>query len=57
MKQRYTAIIIRCGGWFAGMVKELPGVHVQGKTISEVRENLKEAIPMVTESNLRHSDC
>ncbi len=54
MKQRYTAVIVRSGGWFAGMVKELPGVHTQGKTVAEVMENLKEAIPMVIESNLRH---
>jgi len=54
MKQRYTAIIIRSGEWFAGMVKEVPGVHTQGRTVAEVRENLKEAIPMVLESNLRH---
>ncbi|OQY52778.1 MAG: hypothetical protein B6245_23365 [Desulfobacteraceae bacterium 4572_88] len=54
MRQRYTAVIVRSGEWFAGMVKELPGVRTQGKTITEVRENLKEAIPMVIESNLRH---
>ncbi len=55
MLSNYTAIIIKSGDWYAGFIKELPGVHSQGKTIEEVRENLKEAIKMVIESNYRHS--
>ncbi|QTA87085.1 type II toxin-antitoxin system HicB family antitoxin [Desulfonema magnum] len=54
MKRHFTAVIIKSGDWFAGTVKELSGVHTQGKTIDEVRENLKEAITMVIESNIRH---
>ena len=50
----FTAMIIKSGDWYAGTVKELPGAHSQGKTIDEVKENLKEAIPMVIESNIRH---
>jgi len=29
-------------------------VHTQGTTVEEVKENLKEAISMVIESNLKH---
>lgn len=54
MTTQYTAVIIKSNGWYAGTVKELSGVHTQGKTIEEVRENLKEAIQMVVESNVRH---
>ncbi|MCP4405892.1 MAG: type II toxin-antitoxin system HicB family antitoxin [bacterium] len=54
MTHHYTAVIVKSGGWFAGTVKELSGVHTQGKTIAEVKDNLQEAIAMVVESNLRH---
>ena len=51
----YTATIVKSDNWYAGFVKELPGAHSQGKTVEEVKENLKEAITMVIESNYRHS--
>lgn len=54
MTYHYTAVIVKCGEWFAGTIKELSGVHTQGKTVEEVKENLKEAISMVIESNLKH---
>ena len=53
----YTAVIIKSGDWYAGTVKELTGVNTQGRTIKEVKENLKEAIRMIVESNMRHSHC
>jgi predicted RNase H-like HicB family nuclease len=52
--RNYTAIIVKSGKWYAGFVKEVPGAHSQGKTIEEVKENLKEAVKMVIESNYRH---
>jgi predicted RNase H-like HicB family nuclease len=52
--QHYTALIVKSDGWYAATVKELSGVHSQGKTIEEVKENLKEAIQMVIESNILH---
>ncbi len=55
MLSNYTAVIIKSENWYAGFIKELPGAHSQGRTIEEVRENLKEAIKMVVESNYRHS--
>ena len=50
----YTIVIVKSENWYAGYVKELPGAHSQGKTVKEVKENLKEAIKMILESNYRH---
>ena len=55
MLNSYTAVVIKSNNWYAGFVKELPGAHSQGKTVEEVKENLKEAIKMIVESNYRHS--
>jgi predicted RNase H-like HicB family nuclease len=54
MLTNYTLTIVKSDGWYAGFVKELPGAHSQGKTIEEVKENIKESIKMVVESNYRH---
>lgn len=51
MIANYTIIIVKSEKWYAGYVKELPGAHSQGKTINEVKGNLKEAIKMILESN------
>lgn len=39
-----TAIYKKTGKWYTGWVLEIPGVNTQGKTITEVRKNLKEAL-------------
>ena len=54
MVSNYTIVIVKSGNWYAGYVKELPGAHSQGKTIKEVKENLREAVKMILESNYRH---
>ncbi|TAL70858.1 MAG: type II toxin-antitoxin system HicB family antitoxin [Bacteroidetes bacterium] len=54
MEKQFTAFIVKSGEWYAGTVKELSGVHSQGKTIQEVKENLKEAVQLIIESNLIH---
>ena len=54
MLSNYTIVVVKSGKWYAGCVKELPGAHSQGKTVKEVKENLKEAIKMILESNYRH---
>ncbi|MDI6733001.1 MAG: type II toxin-antitoxin system HicB family antitoxin [Planctomycetota bacterium] len=54
MSINYTMVIVKLGSWYAGYVKELPGAHSQGKTIAEVKENIKEAIRMILASNYRH---
>ena len=55
MLNSYTAVLVKTDSWFAGFVKELPGAHSQGKSIEEVKENLKEAVKMIVESNYKHS--
>ena len=54
MLSSYTAVVIKIKNTYAGFVKELPGAHSQGKSIEEVKENLKEAVKMVIESNYLH---
>jgi predicted RNase H-like HicB family nuclease len=54
MEKQFTAVIVKSDDWYAGTVKELTGVHAQGKTIAELKENLKEAIQLIIESNLNH---
>ncbi len=47
----YTAVIIKDDDMYIAYAEELPGANTQGKTLDEVRENLKEAIRMVIEAN------
>ncbi len=45
MKQfTFRTIIQRDGAGFHGFVPSLPGCHTYGRTIEEVRENIKEAV-------------
>lgn len=46
-----TAVYQKHGSWYLGWVEEIPGVNTQGKTMKEVKENLKEALEMVLEVN------
>ena len=36
-------------GWFVGKLKEVPGVFSQGKTIDELKNNIKEAYRLMME--------
>ena len=36
-------------GGYVGYVAELPGANMQGETMEEVRENLKEAVALLIE--------
>ena len=47
----YTAVFERDGDWWIGYIEELPGANTQGATLEEARENLKEAITLIIESN------
>lgn len=47
----YNAVIVKDGDMYIGYAEELPGANTQGKTIEEVKENLKEAIELIIESN------
>jgi len=51
MEREFTAIIEEKGRWYIGTIEEIPGVNTQGRTLSEVRKNLKEAIELILESN------
>jgi predicted RNase H-like HicB family nuclease len=42
------------GGYIA-FVEELPGANTQGETLEEARENLREAVELILESNRRRS--
>ena len=47
----YTAIIEQTDdGWYIAQCEQVPGALTQGRTLEEVRENLKEAICLVLES-------
>jgi predicted RNase H-like HicB family nuclease len=49
--REFTAIIEKKGRWYIGTVEEIPGINSQGRTLVELRRNLKEAIQLIVESN------
>ena len=50
--REFTAVYQKRGKWYIGYVEEIPGVNTQGKTLAEVKRNLKEALHLILESNL-----
>lgn len=46
-----TAIFKKVPEGYIAFVEELPGANTQGATLQEARENLKEAIALVLETN------
>lgn len=50
-KQQFTAVYQKSGRWYLGWVEEIPGVNTQGKTLREAKENLKEALFLIVETN------
>ncbi|OGN28087.1 MAG: hypothetical protein A3A33_04075 [Candidatus Yanofskybacteria bacterium RIFCSPLOWO2_01_FULL_49_25] len=51
VKPQFTAVFEKSTKWYIGWVEEIPGVNTQGKTLTEAKKNLKEALAMVLESN------
>jgi predicted RNase H-like HicB family nuclease len=51
MVRQFTAVYKKHGKWYLGWVEEIPGVNTQGRTLKEVRENLKEALFLILETN------
>lgn len=52
MKQRFHTIIKpEENGWFVGWVEEIPGTITQGKSLTECRENLKDALQLMLETH------
>jgi len=51
MARQFTAIYKKRGRWYLGWIEEIPGVNTQGRTFKEVKENLKEALLLILETN------
>jgi predicted RNase H-like HicB family nuclease len=51
MQREFTAVIEKKGRWYVGTVEEIPGVNTQGRTLAEVRRNLKEAVTLILETH------
>jgi len=51
MIREFTAIYKKNKEWYLGWIEEIPGVNTQGKTLKETKENLKEALLLILETN------
>jgi len=51
MVREFTAIYKKNKEWYLGWIEEIPGVNTQGKTLKETKENLKEALLLILETN------
>ena len=51
MENTFTGIIEKTDKWYIGYIEEIPGVNTQGKTVEEVKNNLKEALELILISN------
>lgn len=52
MQLEFTAVFQEAPeGGYVAFVEELPGANTQGETLDEARENLREAVGLVLESN------
>ncbi len=49
--QQFTAVYRKSGKWYLGWIEEIPGVNTQGKTLREAKENLKDALRFILETN------
>jgi len=47
----FTAVYEQQDGWWIAYVEELLGANTQGRTLAEARENLKEAVQLIIDSN------
>lgn len=47
----FTVVFRKSGDWWAAYVEEVPGVNTQGATLDEARENLRDALALVLETN------
>jgi predicted RNase H-like HicB family nuclease len=51
MSRKFTAVYKKSGKWYLGWIEEVPGVNTQGRTLKETKENLKEALLLILETN------
>ena len=49
MANEFTAVIERDGDWYIAYCPEIPGANGQGKTKTQARESLAEAIALILE--------
>jgi predicted RNase H-like HicB family nuclease len=47
----FTAVFEKVPEGYIGFIEELPGANTQGATLEEARDNLKEAVELVLETN------
>ena len=50
-KREFTAVYQKRGDHYIAWIEEIPGVNTQGKTKTETKENLKEALSLILEAN------
>ena len=50
-KRQFTAVYKKSGKWYLSWIEEIPGVNTQGKTLKETKENLKDALLLIVETN------
>lgn len=50
-ERKFTAVYKKDGRMYVGWIEEIPGVNTQGKTLKELKENLKEAVLLILETN------
>jgi predicted RNase H-like HicB family nuclease len=55
MTRDFTAVIQKKGRWYIAWVEEIPGVNAQGKTLTEARRNVKDALRLILEENCKLS--
>jgi predicted RNase H-like HicB family nuclease len=48
---QFTAVFVAVPEGYVAFVEELPGANTQGKTLSEARVNLREAVELVLQAN------
>ncbi len=56
MENIFSGIIEKTDNWYIGFIEEIPGVNTQGKTVEEVKENLKEALELILITNRELSE-
>ena len=50
-QKQFTGVYKKTGKWYLAWVEEIPGVNTQGKTLREAKENLREALSLILETN------
>jgi predicted RNase H-like HicB family nuclease len=53
---QFTAVYQKVRGGYIAFAEELPGANTQGETLEEARNNLREAIGLLLETNRELSE-